>query len=270
MTAGGGAPPGGVRLNKLLAERVGLARRHCDEAILRGEVSIDGETVNTPGLVLDPDRHAIAFRGVPVPGAPAFHYLLLHKPLGVLVTWSDPQGRPTVRDYVPPGLPRMFAVGRLDSDTSGLLVLTNDGELTHRLSHPRYEVPKTYLLSLVGAPNDAQLTALRGGVDLGNGETTRPAKEVVILGQGPPEALVRLVIAEGKNRQVRRMCKAVDLRLTALIRVAFGPLALGGLPVGKTRPLSRDEIRSLRAATVDPAGPSRGTNPRKPGPATAR
>jgi len=266
--------PGGIRLNKLLAERVGVARRRCDEAILLGEVTVDGEPVNTPGLVLDPARHVITFRGEPLPGAPADHSLLFHKPLGVLVTWSDPQGRPTVKDYVPPGLPRLFSVGRLDADTSGLLVLTNDGDLAHRLAHPRYEVPKTYLLTVESAPDPGQLAALREGVDLGEGEWTRPAKEVAIVSpestradkavetieRGPGGAIVRLVIAEGKNRQVRRMCKAVDLRLTALIRVAFGPLVLGDLPAGKTRPLTREEIRALRAATRDPAAPTRGTS----------
>ena len=262
MTAADGMEPGGIRLNKLLAERVGLARRRCDEAILRGEVTVDGVAIDTPGLVLDPARHAITFRGEPLPAAPAFHYLLLHKPLGVLVTWSDPQGRPTVKDYVPPGLPRLFAVGRLDSDTSGLLVLTNDGDLTHRLAHPRYEVPKTYLLTLVRPPDADKLAALREGVDLGEGEITRPAKDVAIVSRGPDGAVVRLVIAEGKNRQVRRMCKAVGLWLTALVRVAFGPLVLGNLAAGKTRPLTRDEIRALRAAARDPETPTRGRNER--------
>ena len=262
MTLADGVEPGGIRLNKLLAERVGVARRRCDQAILDGEVTVDGEPVNTPGLVLDPTRHVITFRGEPVPAAPACHYLLLHKPLGVLVTWSDPQGRPTVKDYVPPGLPRMFSVGRLDADTSGLLVLTNDGDLTHRLAHPRYEVPKTYLLTLERAPNPDQLEALREGVDLGEGEWTRPAKDVAIVERGAGSAVVRLIIAEGKNRQVRRMCKAVDLRLGGLVRVAFGPLVLGDLPMGKTRLLTRDEIRALRAATRDPAEPPRGRTPR--------
>jgi 23S rRNA pseudouridine2605 synthase len=262
VTAAEGTEPGGIRLNKLLAERVGLARRRCDEAILRGEVSVDGVAVDTPGLVLDPARHVIAFRGEPLPGAPAFHYLMLHKPLGVLVTWSDPQGRPTVKDYVPPGLPRMFAVGRLDADTSGLLVLTNDGALTHRLAHPRYEVSKTYLLTLERAPSEEQLAALREGVDLGEGELTRPAKEAVVVSRAPGGAVVRLVIAEGKNRQVRRMCKAVGLWLTALVRVAFGPLVLADLPAGKTRLLTRDEIRALRAATRDPEEPPRGRTER--------
>jgi 23S rRNA pseudouridine2605 synthase len=264
----------GTRLNKLLAERVGLARRKCDEAILAGEVMIDGVVVITPGLIVDATAHRIAFRGQPLPVPPTLHHLVFHKPLGVLVTWSDPRGRPTVRDFVPPGLPRLFAVGRLDADTSGLLVLTNEGELTHRLAHPRYEVAKTYLLSLERAPSRSQLAALRKGVDLGEGEHSAPAREVAVVEDWGGGATVRLVIAEGKNRQVRRMCEAVHLPLVALSRVAFGPLVLGDLPVGATRVLRREEIRALRAAARDPEAPIRGrvgagtgsppTRPRRP------
>jgi pseudouridine synthase len=255
-----------VRLNKLLAERVGLARRKCDEAIAAGQVVIDGVRVVTPGLVLDPDAHVITFRGTPLPGAPAFHHLVFHKPLGVLVTWRDPRGRPTVRDFVPPGLPRLFAVGRLDADPRGLLILTNDGPLAHRLAHPRYEVAKTYRLLVDAVPTSAQLAALRRGVDLGDGERSGPAREVVVEEEWGKGAVLRVVIAEGKNRQVRRMCEAVELPLAALTRIAFGPLALGDLPVGATRPLDRDEIRRLRGAARDPVAPVRGTTGGRPSP----
>ena len=263
----GATPRGGVRLNKLLAERVGLARRKCDEAILAGLVTVDGAAVTTPGLVLDPAAHAIAFRGHALPAAPEFHHLAFHKPLGVLVTWSDPRGRPTVRDFVPQGLPRLFAVGRLDADTSGLLLLTNDGALAHRLAHPRYEVAKTYLLAVDAPPTRAQLAALRRGVDLGDGESSGPARAVTVDEEWGSGAVLRLVIAEGKNRQVRRMCEAVGLPLSGLCRVAFGPLALGDLPVGATRPLERDEIRALRASARDPEPPVRGRTGRSPAPA---
>ncbi|MGH7723893.1 MAG: pseudouridine synthase, partial [Candidatus Eiseniibacteriota bacterium] len=155
-----GSGGGAIRLNKLLAERIGLARRKCDEAIERGEVEIDGAVVDTPGVSVDPARQRVVWRGKPLPAAPAHHYLILHKPLDVLVTWRDPQGRRTIRDVVPPGLPRLFAVGRLDSDTSGLLLLTNDGTLAHRLAHPRYGVPKTYRLALATAPDAGQVAHL--------------------------------------------------------------------------------------------------------------
>jgi 23S rRNA pseudouridine2605 synthase len=252
-----------LRLNKLLAERAGLARRKCDAAILAGEVAVDGEIVTSPGLPVDPAASVVTLRGEPLGAAPGTIHLLFHKPLGVLVTWRDPQGRPTVKDYVPAGMPRLFAVGRLDFDTSGLLVLTNDGELAHRLAHPRYEVPKRYRITLEGAPTPAQLQALEAGVDLGDGERSSPAKARV-LERARDHSVIELVIAEGKKRQVRRMCKAVGLWLTALARVAFGPLVLGDLAPGKTRPLTRAELAALRAASV---GPDRdgGTRPRSAG-----
>jgi 23S rRNA pseudouridine2605 synthase len=267
MSPGGGEGGArrGVRLNKLLAERVGLARRKCDEAIAQGLVAVDGTPVTTPGVVLDPAAHAITFRGRPLPELPSLHHLAFHKPLGVLVTWDDPQGRRTVRDFVPRGLPRLFAVGRLDADTSGLLLLTNDGPLAHRLAHPRFEVAKTYLITLDAAPTRAQLAALRHGVDLGGGERSGPARQVVLEGDWGGGAVVRLVIAEGRNRQVRRMCEAVGLPLRSLERVGFGPLVLGDLPVGATRPLTRDELRRLRASARDPEPPLRGRTGRRPG-----
>ena len=239
-----------MRLNKLLAERAGLARRKCDAAILAGEVTIDGEVVITPGIDVDPAAHEVALRGETITDAPAAIHLMLNKPIGVLVTWSDPRGRPTVRDYVPPGMPRLFAVGRLDFDTTGLLVLTNDGPLAHRLAHPRYEVTKRYRITLKRLPSREQVRWLEEGVDLGDDEWSSPAR-VEPAGRDA----IDLIIAEGKKRQVRRMCKAVGIWLEALQRVAFGPLELGNLPPGKTRPLRSDELRALRAVS---RGPGRG------------
>jgi 23S rRNA pseudouridine2605 synthase len=261
-------PPRRTRLNKLLAERIGLARRKCDEAILAGEVAIDGETVIAPGVAVDPTKQRVTWRGRPIPRAPAFHYLALHKPLGVLVTWDDPQGRTTIRSYVPRGLPRLFAVGRLDADTSGLLLLMNDGDLAHRLAHPRYEVPKTYRLTLAGPPQERQLQALRAGVRLDDGDVTSPARAEL----EPSGTEVRLTIAEGKNRQVRRMCEALGLPLVALERVAFGPVVLGSLPVGQTRLLTRDELRRLRAASLGSGTPrpESGVEPPRARPRTDR
>jgi 23S rRNA pseudouridine2605 synthase len=237
-----------MRLNKLLAERAGIARRKCDAAILDGEVTVDGAVVTTPGIDVDPAASRVTLRGRPLEqAAPRAIHLLFNKPLGVLVTWSDPQGRRTVRDYVPPGMPRLFAVGRLDSETTGLLVLTNDGALAHRLAHPRYEVPKRYRITLERPPTAAQLRHLEEGVDLGDGERSSPARAIRIAPN-----VVDLVIAEGKKRQVRRMCKEVGLWLTALARIAFGPLVLGDLAPGKTRPLTPAELAALRAASCGP------------------
>ncbi len=263
----GAEPPRRTRLNKLLAERIGLARRKCDEAIEAGEVSIDGELVTTPGVTVDPTQQQVTWRGRPIPRAPAFHYLALHKPLHVLVTWSDPHGRDTIASFVPRGLPRMFAVGHLDFDTSGLLLLMNDGELAHRLAHPRYEVPKTYRLTLEEVPSEHQLQGLRDGVELNDGDRTRPAKAEA---RGK---VVLLTIAEGKNRQVRRMCDALDLPLIALARVAFGPVHLGDLAEGRTRELTREELRRLRAAsagTPETTGGVRGGASRGPSDAGGR
>jgi 23S rRNA pseudouridine2605 synthase len=240
-----------MRLNKLLAERVGLARRKCDAAIQAGEVAVDGVVVTSPGTSVDPEHAQVTFRGERVALVPPDIHLLFHKPLDVLVTWSDPQGRRTVKDYVPAGMPRLFAVGRLDSDTTGLLLLTNDGALAHRLAHPRYEVPKVYRITLAYPPTEAQLDELRAGVDLGEDERSRPAIARV-TGQRGGATTVELVIAEGKKRQVRRMCKTVGLYLTALCRVAFGPLTLGSLPEGKTRPLTAAELTALRRAVAGP------------------
>ena len=247
-----------MRLNKLLAERAGIARRKCDTAILAGEVTVDGEVVLTPGVNVDPEVSTVALNGRALGVAPSAIHLMFHKPLGVLVTWSDPQGRRTVKDFVPPGMPRLFAVGRLDFDTSGLLVLTNDGELAHRLAHPRYEVPKTYRITLERPPTPEQRLALEQGVDLGEGERSSPANARVLR-----KDLIELTIAEGKKRQVRRMCKTVGLWLTALERVAFGPLTLGSLEPGQTRPLTDAELTALRRATQGPArlpGPARGVS----------
>ena len=236
-----------MRLNKLLAERAGLARRKCDAAIQDGRVTVDGALVLSPGQPVDPAHSVVTLDGRPLGAAPEAIHLLLHKPLGVLVTWSDPQGRRTVRDFVPQGMPRLFAVGRLDFDTSGLLILTNDGALAHRLAHPRYEVPKVYRISLERSPGPGQLAALERGVDLGEGEITAPARARLL-----DPRTVELTIAEGKKRQVRRMCKAVGLWLVALARTAFGPLSLGDLAPGQTRPLTRPELSALRAATELP------------------
>jgi 23S rRNA pseudouridine2605 synthase len=212
--------------------------------------------VREPGTPVDPDTQSVRFRGRPLPALPAVLYLAYHKPLGVLVTWSDPQGRRALRDVLPDFGTRLFAVGRLDFDTSGLLVLTNDGPLAHRLAHPRYQVQKTYRMTVRGAPTAEQLAWLRRGVDLGGDEFSSPAEARLVERRGS-ESVVELVLSEGKKREVRRMAKGVDLWLTALERVAFGPLELGDLPAGSTRPLRVDEVRALRTVTEAGAAAAR-------------
>src|SRR5690606_19802608 len=165
---------------------------------------------------------------------------------GVVTTLRDPQGRPTVAHLLPKGLPRLFPVGRLDRDSSGLLLFTNDGELAAALLHPRYEIPKTYRVAVQGHPSARALAALRRGVVLEDGPTA-PAK-VKVLSRGRDTSLLEIVIHEGRKRQVRRMCAAVGHPVVALQRVGFGPLTLGNLPPGAVRELSPREVDALRDA----------------------
>lgn len=258
-----------VRLNKLLAERGVAARRKCDLLIAEGRVRVDGEVVHEPGVRVDPTRQSVAVSGKPLPRAEQSVYYALHKPLGVLTTLSDPGGRPTVRAYLPADR-RVFPVGRLDVDTSGLLLATTDGELAHRLMHPRYQIPKTYHLTLADPPKPRVLTRLALGVEFAPGETSRPARVEVVKRMGEV-TVVALTISEGRNRQVRRMCEALGLELLRLHRVRVGPIEIGSLAPGALRPLTREEVTALRRAVSDPA-PTAGkgrVTPRKRRPTSA-
>jgi pseudouridine synthase len=228
------------------------ARRKCDALILGGHVRVDGVVVREPGARLDPDAARVTVDGRPLPRATAPEYYALHKPSGVLTTLSDPRGRPSVGDYLPAGGARLFPVGRLDGDTSGLLLLTSDGALAHRLMHPRYEVPKTYHLSLARPPSARQLAALGLGVEFAPGEVSRPA-QVEVLDRRGEVTVVSLTLGEGRNRQVRRMCEALGLDLLALARVRVGPIELGDQPAGTLRRLTREEVAGLRRAVEQPA-----------------
>jgi 23S rRNA pseudouridine2605 synthase len=231
--------PEGERLQKVLA-RAGLAsRRASEELIAEGRVRVNGEVAEL-GRRVDPEADQVTIDGVPVPVAPGLVHYLLNKPRGVVTTASDPQGRPVVVGLVPPE-PRVFPVGRLDADTEGLLVLTNDGGFAHRLTHPSFGVEKEYLAEVEGAPTRAALRTLREGVDLEDGRTG-PAR-VTSVSPG----VLRLVIAEGRNRQVRRMCDAVGHPVRRLVRTRIGPVADRRLPPGSWRPLTTAEVRSLEA-----------------------
>jgi 23S rRNA pseudouridine2605 synthase len=210
----------------------------------------------------------VEVHGRPIPGRGVLRYFVLNKPVGVLTTMSDPEGRRTVRDLLPPG-PRLFPVGRLDADTSGLLLLTNDGELAHHLMHPRYGVSKVYRARLDTAPTGEQLRRLREGVAFGPGEVSGPA-EVRLRSTRPEGSDLEITIREGRYRQVRRMCESVGLRVRALHRVAYGPLRLAGIARGAWRPLSPPEVRRLRAEAARPSGAVRPAvrypgSPRPPG-----
>lgn len=234
------APAEGERLQKVLA-RVGFgSRRVCEELIADGRVRVNGEVADL-GRRVDTASDRVEVDGVAVGVRPDLVYYLLNKRRGVVTTASDPQGRPTVVEQVP-AEPRVFPVGRLDADTEGLLLLTNDGELAHRLTHPSFGVEKEYLAQVQGRPSPGAVRRLREGVDLEDGPTA-PARVALV----PPDGL-RLVIHEGRNRQVRRMCEAVGHPVLRLVRTRIGPLADRGLAPGRWRELSVAEVRALEAA----------------------
>jgi 23S rRNA pseudouridine2605 synthase len=197
------------------------------------------------GRRVDPETARIEVEGVPVSVRSGLVYYLLNKPRGVVTTASDPQGRPTVVELVPDE-PRVFPVGRLDRDSEGLLLLTNDGDLTHRLTHPSFGVDKEYLAEVEGQPSRGALRRLRDGVELDDGPTA-PAKVASLAPN-----LLRITIHEGRNRQIRRMCEAVGHPVVRLVRTRIGPLAERHLKPGEWRPLDPEEVWALeRAAAVD-------------------
>ena len=234
----------GERLQKVLA-RVGIgSRRVCEDLIAEGRVLVDGETA-VLGRRADPETALIEVDVAPVGVRPDLVHYVLNKPAGVVTTADDPQGRPTVVGLVP-NEPRVFPVGRLDVDTEGLLLLTNDGELAHRLTHPSYGVEKEYVAEVEGLPTRAVLRRLREGVELDDGPTA-PARATLV-----DPSVVRLTIHEGRNRQVRRMCEAVGHSVVRLVRTRIGPLADRSLAPGAWRELTGDEVRSLQRAVAEP------------------
>ena len=228
-----------VRLAKRLAHAGVASRRVAEQIVAEGRVAVGGVLVTDPARDVGAEDE-VSVDGRPVGGAEPRVVYALNKPVGVVSTARDTHGRRTVTDLVPSGL-RLYPVGRLDADSSGLILLTNDGELANLLTHPRYEVPKTYRVKVAGGPvREPALRALREGVQLEDGPTG--AARVRALGRGELE----ITIGEGRNRQVRRMCEAVDHRVLELSRVAFGELTLGDLAPGAHRELDAAEIETLR------------------------
>lgn len=232
--------PSAIRLQKVLARAGYGSRRVCDDMIADERVTVNGELA-VLGRRVVPDTDTVAVDGVVIGIRPGLVHYLLNKPAGVVTTADDPQGRPTVVELVPDE-PRVFPVGRLDQDTEGLLLLTNDGELTHRLTHPSFGVDKEYLAEVVGEPSRAAVRLLREGVDLDDGRTA-PASASLL-----EPNLLRLTIHEGRNRQVRRMCEAVGHPVVRLVRTRIGPLSDRSLRPGAWRPLSLEEVRALERA----------------------
>ena len=232
------------RVQKVLAAAGIGSRRACEELIAAGRVAVDGEVV-TLGAKADARSQIITVDGERVHTNPTLVYLLLNKPIGYVTTVTDPQGRPTVMDLVPAS-PRVYPIGRLDRDTEGLLLLTNDGELANRLAHPSFEVEKTYVAQIRGPAKRRAVRQLLEGVELEDG--TARARSVRELGSAGDKTLVEIVLAEGRKREVRRMLQAVGLPLERLARVRVGPLALGDISPGKLRPLTGAEVRALYVA----------------------
>jgi 23S rRNA pseudouridine2605 synthase len=233
------------RLQRLLARAGYGSRRACEQLILEGRVTVNG-TVATIGQRADPEQDEVRVDGVQVNLDPNVRYYALHKPRGVLTTMHDPQGRTDIRGFLPADGPRVFPVGRLDRDTEGLLLLTNDGDLANSLMHPSFGVEKEYLAEVEGSPNAKHIGRLRRGVELDDGHAS--AKAARVAGRSGDRGAIRVVMTEGRKREVRRLLDAVGLPVTRLVRVRVGPVRLGRLAPGEVRELTNDEVVGLKRA----------------------
>jgi len=233
------------RVQRALARAGFGSRRACEELIVQGRVSVNG-TVATLGDRVESETDLVTIDGVSVNLDPNVRYYALHKPAGVVTTMRDPQGRPDIRGLLPADGPRVFPVGRLDRDSEGLLLLTNDGELGNRLLHPRYGIEKEYLAEVEGRPSERQIARLRHGVELDDGPAT--TKSARIVSSSGERAAVRLVMTEGRKREVRRLLAAVGLPVKRLVRLRIGPVRLGRLAPGAIRELTPEEVRGLSRA----------------------
>ncbi|OKY76324.1 MAG: pseudouridine synthase [Desulfobulbaceae bacterium DB1] len=231
------------RLQKILAGSGVASRRKAEEYIRQGLVTIDGEVVTDMGIKIDPASHQIRLNGKSIESSEEKIYILLHKPTGYVTTLHDPQGRPIVTSLLPGIGQRVFPVGRLDLDTEGALLLTNDGELAQRILHPSFEVKKTYVAKVAGSPSAEKIKLLENGVMV-EGRRTSPAS-VKVLQHNPRFSLLEITIHEGRKRQVRKMCAAIGHRVLTLKRISYGNLQLGSLPSGKFRILRKKDIEKI-------------------------
>ena len=248
--------PGGERLHKVLAHAGVASRRACEGLIAAGRVSVDGTVVTDQGVRVDPAAQVIRVDGSRIIADPDILTVVLHKPAGVVTTMADPDGRPTVAEFARrhlqahagdiahPERVRLVHVGRLDTDTEGLLLLSNDGELAHRLMHPGYEIPKTYVAIVTGRVEPWAARKLRRGIELEDGPAR--ADRVTVKDSGPAGSIVEITLHSGRNRIVRRMLDAVGHPVVRLVRTGLGPLRIGGLKPGRMRRLSGEELAALQ------------------------
>lgn len=233
------------RLQKILAQAGVASRRKCEELILAGKVEVNGEVVTELGTKADPDTDEISVSGRAIKAQQKL-YLMLNKPKGVITSATDPEGRKVVTDYIKGIKERVYPVGRLDYDSEGLLLLTNDGELAQKLTHPSHHVPKTYLATVEGIPHGDSLDKLRRGIQLEDGMTAPAELDYYDVDQEKKQATIRITIYEGKNRQVRRMFDAISHPVKRLKRIAMGNLYLQNLKRGLYRHLTKSEVNELK------------------------
>lgn len=232
------------RLQKILANAGVASRRKCEELILSGQVQVNGQTITTLGTKADPAVDVITVNGKAI-GIEKKMYIMLNKPKGVITSASDPQGRRIVTDYLKGINERLYPVGRLDYDTEGLLLLTNDGEFAHLLTHPRHHVPKTYLATVKGVPHGSALEQLQQGIKLEDGMTAPAEVEYYDVDPDGKQSIITITIHEGRNRQVRRMFDAISHPVLKLKRISFGDLYLENLKRGSYRHLTKAEVDGL-------------------------
>jgi len=231
------------RLQKYMAYCGVASRRKCEELIAAGRVRVNGVTVKEAGIKIDPDRDRVQVDGKPISPSGKRVYIMLNKPVGYVSTARDQFDRPTVLDLAKEIKERVYPVGRLDYDSQGLLLLTNDGGLTNGLTHPRHRVDKTYIATVAGKPTAREVERIKRGVPL-DGRTTSPA-DIMLMKRNDKYSVYKVIIHEGRNRQVRRMFKEIDYTVISLKRTAIGNLELGPLPSGKWRFLKESEVEGL-------------------------
>jgi 23S rRNA pseudouridine2605 synthase len=237
----------GERLQKVLAQAGIASRRECEELISEGRVEVDRQLVTELGTRVDPQRQEIRVDGEPLPRQKMV-YFAVNKPINVLSTSSDPEGRPRVIDLLPPGAPRVFCVGRLDLTSEGLILVTNDGELANGITHPRHGVEKIYQVQVAGKVEGEVLAKLHKGVHFAEGFAQ--VKHVRIKSRRKQSTILEMVLDEGRNREVRRLLARVGHKVQRLKRIAVGPVRLGELPTGAVRPLTKKEIQDLEKAVA--------------------